>query len=121
MVGGVGDTWHSLRSVFLNPALRRMQVALTVSMVGDWAFSTAVTVYAYQAGGAALVGGWFAARLVLMALLAPMASSVADRFPRKTVLVVSDLVRACSSPAPACSCCATPRRWPSSCCRRSRG
>jgi MFS family permease len=94
MIGGAGDTWRSLRSVFVNPALARMQLALAVSMVGDWAFSTAVTVYAYQAGGAKLVGGWFAARLVLMALLAPLAASFADRLPRKKVLVVSDLVRA---------------------------
>ena len=83
-----------MRSVFVNPALRRMELALAASMVGDWAFATAITVYAYQAGGATLVGVWFAVRLILMALFSPLASSVADRFPRRTVLIVSDLARA---------------------------
>jgi len=92
--GAVTGTWRSLRSVFVNPALRRMELALAASMVGDWAFATAITVYAYQVGGAKLVGLWFAVRLVLMAIFSPLASSLADRFARKKVLIVSDLTRA---------------------------
>ena len=92
--GAIRDTWLSLRSVFVNPALRRMELALAASMIGDWAFATAVTVYAYDAGGAKLVGVWFAVRLILMAIVAPLASSLADRLPRKKVLIVSDVARA---------------------------
>ena len=92
--GAVQDTWQSLRSVFVNPALRRMELALAASMIGDWAFATAVTVYAYDAGGAKLVGVWFAVRLILMAIVAPLASSLADRLPRKKVLIVADVARA---------------------------
>lgn len=92
--GAMADTWQSLRSVFVNPALRKMELALAASMVGDWAFATAVTVYAYDAGGATLVGVWFAVRLILMAIVAPLASSLADRLPRKKVLIVSDIARA---------------------------
>ncbi len=88
------DTWQSLRSVFVNPALRRMELALAASMIGDWAYATAVTVYAYNAGGAKLVGVWFAVRLVLMALFTPFAASLADRLPRKTLLISSDIARA---------------------------
>ena len=82
--GAVQDTWQSLRSVFVNPALRRMELALAASMIGDWAFATAVTVYAYDAGGATLVGVWFAVRLILMAIVAPLASSLADRLRRRS-------------------------------------
>ncbi|HET6950521.1 MAG TPA: MFS transporter [Acidimicrobiales bacterium] len=92
--GALAETWASLRSVFVNPALRRIELALGASMIGDWAFATAVTVYAYNAGGAKLVGVWFAVRLILMAIVAPLASSLADRLPRKMVLITSDIARA---------------------------
>jgi MFS family permease len=90
----VQETWGSLRSVFVNPALRRIELALAGSMIGDWAYATAVTVYAYNAGGAKLVGAWFAVRLILMAVFTPLASSLADRLPRKMLLVSSDIARA---------------------------
>jgi two-component sensor histidine kinase len=33
--GALRDTWTSLRSVFVNPALRRIELALAGSMIGD--------------------------------------------------------------------------------------
>ncbi len=92
--GAVRETWASLHSVFTNPSLRRIQLALAGSMVGDWAYATAVMVWAYNAGGTTLIGVWMAIRLILMAIVAPVGSSVADRFDRKHVLIVSDLTRA---------------------------
>lgn len=96
--GGVrailGETWQSLRSVFVNPALRRIELALAGSMIGDWAYATAVMVWAYGEGGAHLVGVWAAIRYLLMAVSAPVGSALADRLPRKLVLVGSDLLRA---------------------------
>src|SRR4051812_24393239 len=88
------DTWTSLRSVFGNPALRRIELALATSMVGDWAYATAVVVWAYGVGGARLVGIWMAVRYVLMAIVSPIGASLADRLPRKAVLIGSDLIRA---------------------------
>jgi MFS family permease len=90
----VRETWSSLRAVFANPSLRRIQLALAGSMVGDWAYATAVLVWAYNAGGTALIGVWMAVRLLLMAVIAPFGSSLADRFDRKHVLLVSDVTRA---------------------------
>ena len=87
------DMGSSIRSVFRNPGLRRVELALTGSMIGDWAFATAVTVWAYAVGGVTAVGVWTAVRLTLMALTAPVASMLADRLPRKTVMVSADLVR----------------------------
>ena len=54
--GAIREAVQSLRSVFANPALRRIQLALAGSMVGDWAYATAVSVWAYTAGGVALIG-----------------------------------------------------------------
>ena len=92
--GALRDTWTSLRSVFGNPALRRIEAALATSMVGDWAYATAVVVWAYGVGGARLVGIWMAVRYVLMAIVSPIGASLADRLPRKAVLIGSDLIRA---------------------------
>src|SRR5512141_533849 len=92
--GALRDTWTSLASVFGNPSLRRIELALAGSMVGDWAYATAVVVWAYGVGGARLVGIWMAVRYVLMAIVSPIGASLADRLPRKAVLIGSDLLRA---------------------------
>ena len=89
----LGDTWRALRAVFRKPSLRRMQLALAASLVGDWAFSTAVTVWAYREGGAQLVGLWAGVRLALIAVATPLGASVVDRLSRKAVLLVSTVVR----------------------------
>ena len=91
---GLKETRQSLTTVFGNPALRRINLALGGSMIGDWAYATAITVWAYGVGGAALVGGWYAIRLGLMAVVAPFASVFVDRLPRKRVMILTDLVRA---------------------------
>ena len=90
----LAETWRALRAVFAKPTLRRMQLALAASLVGDWAYSTAVTVWAYREGGAELVGLWAGIRLALVAVATPLGSSVVDRLSRKAVLLVSTLVRA---------------------------
>lgn len=90
----INETWTSLSSVFVNPALRRIELALAGSMIGDWAYSTAVIVWAYGVGGASLIGSWMAVRLLIMAVVSPFGASLADRFDRKGVLVTSDILRA---------------------------
>ena len=88
------DMLGSIRSVFRNPGLRRVELALTGSLIGDWAYATAVTVWAYEVGGVTAVGIWSAVRLTLMAATAPVGAMLADRFPRKSVMIGADLVRA---------------------------
>src|SRR6478735_6885344 len=88
------DMRASIRSVFRNPGLRRVELALTGSMIGDWAYATAVTVWAYDVGGVTAVGIWTAVRLALMAVTAPVGAMLADRFPRKSVMIAADMVRA---------------------------
>ncbi len=88
------ETWGALRTAFGTPALRRIQLGLACSQVGDWAYSTAVTVWAYRVGGPELVGLWAAVRLSLVAVATPLGSSVVDRLSRKAVLLVSSLLSA---------------------------
>jgi MFS family permease len=83
----------ALRDVFSSPALRRLQLAWTGSILGSWAYLVALGVYAYDQGGATAVGLVGVIRLIPAAIAAPFTASLADRFPRVGVMVASDLVR----------------------------
>jgi MFS family permease len=84
---------RSLRDVLASPPLRRLQLAWAGSVLGGWAYLVALGVYAYDEGGAPAVGLVGLIRLVPAALAAPLTASLVDRFPRVTVMIVSDLAR----------------------------
>lgn len=88
------ESGRALANVFSNPGLRRVQLAFVGSIVGDWAYAIAVAVYAYDQGGPAAVGLLGVVRYLSMALVLPLASTLADRYPRKWVMLVSDVIRA---------------------------
>ncbi len=87
------ESGRSIGSVFRNPGLRRLQLAFAGSIVGDWAYAVGVAIYAYDQGGPAAVGILGVVRYVLMAIVGPFASTLADRLPRKRVMISSDLIR----------------------------
>ncbi len=60
-----------MRAVFANGDLRRVQLAFLGSSIGDWAYATAIVVWAYDAGGASAVGIWMGIRFVLGAVTTP--------------------------------------------------
>ena len=98
---------HSMRSVFGNTNLRRMQLAFAGSLVGNWAYATAVAVWAYGVGGAKAVGIYTAVRLGLMAVTSPFAATLADRYSRKLVMIgCGHLLR---SARHRCGCLSLPR------------
>ena len=82
-----------MRRALTNPAIRRLQLAFAGSAIGQWACSTAVTVFSFQAGGAAAVSLQLVLRMVPAAFAAPFLSTLADRYPRVRVMVATDLVR----------------------------
>lgn len=82
-------------TVARNRNLRRVQGAFVGSAIGDWAYATAIGLWAYQVGGATAVGVWLGVRMALMAVTTPFTATLADRFPRRTVMLVADLLRAC--------------------------
>jgi MFS family permease len=63
-------------------------------VVGDWAYAVAVSVYAYGEGGPAAVGVLAVVRYLLMAVVTPFAATLADRYPRRAVMISADLIRA---------------------------
>ena len=88
------DIGRTLASVFKNRNLRHIQLAFAGSVLGDWAYATAVTVWTYEAGGAAAVGIFQAARFIAMTVAAPLGAVVADHVSRKAFMMTADAVRA---------------------------
>ena len=86
----LAESRTALAEVYRNPGLRRINLALAGSIVGDWAYAVAVSVWAYRQGGATAVGVYGVARYVSMAIASPFASVLADRYDRRRVMVISD-------------------------------
>ncbi len=95
MTGRIGQSAAAFKSVFANPSLRRLELAWAASIIGNWAYLVAVSVYAYDIGGESAVGLLLLLRLVPAALIAPFAGLLADRYPRERVLLVANLLRVC--------------------------
>ena len=89
----IADSATAFSDVFRNENLRRLELAWAASIVGNWAYLVAVSVYAYGAGGEAAVGLILFLRLVPAALIAPFAGLLADRYRRERVLLITNLLR----------------------------
>ena len=83
------ESGTSLKAVLTNPDLRRVNIAFAGSNIGNWAFSVVVGIYAYEHGGATVLGVVGVVRYVSMAAMGPVVSSLGDRFARKLVMVSS--------------------------------
>ncbi|MBN2500353.1 MAG: MFS transporter [Anaerolineales bacterium] len=77
------------------PYFRNLWLASVVSLLGDWfnTIATVILVSRYTNTGLA-VSGLFLARTLPQFLFGPVAGVVADRFNRKLVMVISDIMRA---------------------------
>ena len=89
----VAETGRSLGTVFRNPGLRRVNLAFAGSAIGDWAYATAIAVWAYGVGGVTAVGIFGTVRLALMAIASPFTATLADRYSRKLIMIGCDLTR----------------------------
>jgi MFS family permease len=90
----LGDSFRALGEVLRNPSLRRLQLAWAGSIIGSWAYTVALVVYAYDHGGASAVGLIGLIRWLPAAAASPFAAVLGDRYPRVPVMLVSDLLRA---------------------------
>ena len=82
------------RSVLAIRDARALIGASAASQLGDWLYNAALLGYVYSAtGSAAWVGAATVARLLPYVLLGPVGGAIADRYPRRTVLLAGDLLR----------------------------
>jgi MFS family permease len=93
-VDGLKRSLGAFRGVFHNPNLRRLQFAWIGSVAGQYSYSIALAVFAYDHGGAAAVGVIALIRSLPAALLGPFVAGLGDRFPRERVMLGADLTRA---------------------------
>lgn len=86
---------RGLRAALRHRDYRFLVAASSISQTGDWLYNVALLVWVYDATGSA---GWVAfvtvARLVPYVVVGPIGGVVADRYDRRTVLVVSDVAPA---------------------------
>ena len=88
------------QSVLSIPAFRRLWNAMAFSSFGDWLGLLATTALAQQLAGGNYatanfaIAGVFIARLLPSVILGPLAGVIADKFDRKKVMVVGDILRA---------------------------
>lgn len=79
-----------------NPGFAWLWSAQVVSLLGDW-FNTIVLsalVAEYSDGSGLAVSGFLLARFLPPLLISPLAGVLVDRFDRKRLLILSDLLRA---------------------------
>src|SRR5437867_11370417 len=89
----LSDTSRSFRAVFSNPQLRKLQIAFTGSVTGEWGFLVALAVYANDKGGATAVSAVLVIRWLASALTAPWLAYFTDRYRRERVMLAADLSR----------------------------
>jgi MFS family permease len=90
----LGESLRAMREVFRNRGLRHLQLAWAGSIIGSWAYSVALVVYAYDVGGAGAVGLMGLVRWLPSAAASPFAATLGDRYPRVRVMLGADLLRA---------------------------
>jgi MFS family permease len=88
------ESARAMREVFRNRGLRRLQLAWAGSIIGSWAYTVALVVFAFEQGGASAVGLVGLVRWLPSAFASPLAAILGDRFPRVRVMLVTDLLRA---------------------------
>jgi len=85
-----------------NRNLRRVELAWGASIAAEWAHFVALGVFAYTEGGATAVGIAGLVRMLPAAVVAPLASSLGDRFRRErflTAIAVTDCLALAGSAA----------------------
>ena len=92
--GGFRRRADTVAAVFREPRLRRVELAWGGYYLGEWAQFIALSIYAFDRGGATAVGVLGLVRMGGVAAALPVGSLLTDRYPRHRVLLASYAVRA---------------------------
>jgi MFS family permease len=77
-----------------NRPLRRLLAALAVSQIGDWLYNLALVALVYdRTHSVAWTAVTTAARVVPMVVLGPFGGILADRYDRRRLMIVADVLR----------------------------
>lgn len=93
----IAATTGAFGAVARNPALRRVQLAFFGFSLTEWGIWVAILVFAYGRGGAPEVALVAVLQLAPAAVVAPLAASFGDRYPRERVLLTAYLLQAAAA------------------------
>jgi MFS family permease len=87
-------TARAYRDVLAVPGARALIGASAASQIGNWLYNAALLGYVYSATHSAVwVGAATICKGLPYVLLGPFGGAIADRYPRRTVLLAGDLLR----------------------------
>src|SRR5580693_9261633 len=87
-------TGRAYRDVLAIPGARALIGASAASQIGNWLYNAALLGYVYgETRSAGWVGAATICRLVPYVLLGPFGGAIADRYPRRAVLLAGDVLR----------------------------
>ena len=87
------ESKQAFAAVFSNPALRLVELSWTLSITAYWVFIVALSLFAYEEGGATAVGVVGLIRVLPSVVAAPFAAMLGDRFPRHRVIFFVNVAR----------------------------
>jgi len=88
----LATTVRTYASVLRNREIRLVELAWVAMTLADFMQFVAITVFAYEVGGAGAVGLAAVVRILPSVVVAPLAGTAADRYPRERVMLVTALV-----------------------------
>ena len=94
MIAGAGAGDGSTRALLRQRPFRVLLVGQTLTLFGDLALILVLGVWAKNLTGSVSAGGAVFLCMIAPTLLSPIMGCVIDRFPRRRVLIVNDLVTA---------------------------
>lgn len=90
----VGDPRSYLILFKENPRYKKFWLSGVISQIGNWFNYIAIFVLLTELTGSGMAVSWFLiAKFIPTSFLGPAAGVIADRFSRKTIMIVSDLLR----------------------------
>jgi MFS family permease len=90
----IGRRLGAFEQVFQNARLRRLELAWGGFWLSEWMQFVALSIYAFDVGGARALGALGVVRMAPAALALPFAGLLNDRYPRHRVLLGINLARA---------------------------
>jgi MFS family permease len=89
----LAESREAFSSVFTNPNLRRVELSWAGTVCAYWIFIVALSLYAYERGGASAVGLVGLLRVLPSLIATPFGALLGDRFPRERVVVAINVAR----------------------------
>jgi len=89
----LAESRQAFSSVFTNPNLRRVELSWAGTVCAYWIFIVALSLYAYEQGGASAVGLVGLLRVLPSLIATPFGTLLGDRFPRERVIVAINVAR----------------------------